>query len=172
MRPRHALLPILLGLAFASLGACVTTPAITPAPAAVPAIASVDSSPLAALAFMAGHWRDIHEGGVQEEGWFAPQGKLMVGVSREMRPDGRQYFEFLRIEARDDGIVYVAQPQGGTEVHFALVETGPQRALFSSPMHDFPRTIEYSRSGDTLRARLEGIEKGQPLTLEYTWRKQ
>lgn len=143
-----------------------------PPPPVVPAATSIAESPLAPLAFMAGHWRDIRGGGVQEEGWFAPQGKLMVGVSREMRPDGLQYFEFLRIEARADGIIYVAQPQGGAEVHFALAETGPQRALFSSPMHDFPRTIEYSRSGDTLHARLEGIEKGQPLTLEYSWRKQ
>lgn len=164
--------PILLLLALASLGGCVTTPATVPPSTPVPVVASVEGSPLAPLAFMAGHWRDIRDGGVQEEGWFAPQGKLMVGVSREMRPDGRQYFEFLRIVSRDDGIFYVAQPQGGTEVHFALAETGPQRALFSSPMHDFPRTIEYSRSGDTLRARLEGVEQGELLTLEYSWRKQ
>lgn len=170
--PPLALKPLLPWIALVSVGGCVTTPATVTPPSPVPVVASVESSPLAPLAFMAGHWRDIHDGGVQEEGWFAPQGKLMVGVSREMRPDGRQYFEFLRIEARDEGIVYVAQPQGGPEVHFALAETGPQRALFTSPMHDFPRTIEYSRAGDTLRARLEGVEKGQPLTLEYSWRKQ
>lgn len=163
---------IRIAIVLISLGGCVSMPESKPLAPEAPAAASVASSPLAPLAFMAGHWRDIRDGGVQEEGWFAPQGRLMVGVSREMRPDGRQYFEFLRIEVRDDGIFYVAQPQGGTEVHFTLVETGPQRALFTSPMHDFPHTIEYSRSGDTLRARLEGVEKGEPLTLEYSWTKQ
>ena len=123
------------------------------------------------LAWLAGHWASSGEnGGWSEELWLAPQGTLMPGLGREVRASGRSSFEYLRIEQRADGrIVYVASPGGGAATEFVLQSAGGQRAVFANPAHDFPQSLTYWREGSTLRARLEGRERGEPRSVEYRW---
>ena len=115
--------------------------------------------PLASLHWLEGAWTDPSGGSrTAEEHWIVPRGGLMLGVNRSMR-DGRAVaFEFLRIEARDDGsVVYVAQPNGrspGTD--FPLAEESEGRAVFRNPDHDFPDTLIYELRGDDLEIRVEG----------------
>lgn len=135
-----------------------------------PAAYTVEAPTLASLAWMAGHWIGAAEGSTQEELWLAPRGALMPGLSRETTPKGKEFFEFVRIEARADGIYYVAQPGGRPPTEFKLVEASPGRALFANPAHDFPRAIEYTRAGDRLHAHLEGAEDGKTRVLDYEYR--
>jgi uncharacterized protein YbjT (DUF2867 family) len=127
-------------------------------------------SPLDELHWLAGHWTAERDGGVQEELWLAPRGNVMPGLARETNAQGRTAFEYLRREARDGGIFYVAQPGGRPPTEFRLVERGTERAVFANPAHDFPQSLVYARDGVVLRARLEGEEGGRPRVLEYDWR--
>lgn len=127
--------------------------------------------PLEQLAWMAGHWVRVSAAGESsEEIWLSPRARLMPGLNREVTRSGRSFFEFLRIEQREDGrIVYVASPGGGPSTEFELTQLVDQRATFENPQHDFPRKLTYWREGDTLNARAEGMERGAPRQLDYRW---
>lgn len=92
----------------------------------------------------------------------------MLGLSRTVA-DGRTVaFEFLRIESRADGVVYVAQPQGRPPVEFKLTQRSENRAVFENPQHDHPKVIRYSKEADgSLRAEIEGDEKGKHKKMEF-----
>ena len=63
-----------------------------------------------------------------------------------------------------------ASPQGRhPPTGFALVESGPRRAVFENPGHDFPQRIVYERTGDRLDARIEGRQDDQPISEEWSW---
>ena len=123
------------------------------------------------LGWMAGHWvRHGADGSSSEEFWLAPRARLMPGLNREVTRTGRSFFEFLRIEQREDGrIVYVASPGAGPATEFALTQLDGQRVTFENPAHDFPRSLTYWREGDTLNARAAGQERGVPRQLDYRW---
>lgn len=56
--------------------------------------------------------------------------------------------ESLRIEARADGVFYVATPEGEPTTAFRLTRSTADEVVFENPQHDFPTTITYRRSGD------------------------
>lgn len=90
-----------------------------------------------------------------------PRGDMLVGMSRAVR-DGRTVsHEALRIEARGEGLVYVADPSGQTLTEFASVEVTDTSAVWENPGHDFPQRIIYRKGpGDSLFARAEGEGDG------------
>jgi hypothetical protein len=132
---------------------------------------------LQALAWMAGTWTGS-DGGVQrEEHWMAPRGGSMLGVHRDTQGGRTVSFEFLRIEAGADGIVYWASPQGRPATPFKLAgggaggATDDGSAVFENPHHDFPRRILYWRDGaGALCARTEGTLGGKPASEEWCWK--
>jgi hypothetical protein len=75
-------------------------------------------------------------------------GGAMLGTARTVAGGKMVSFEFLRIVERDGGLVYVAQPGGGTPVEFVLTELSATRALFENPAHDYPKRIVYERVGE------------------------
>src|SRR5262249_3825295 len=75
---------------------------------------------LDALAGMAGSWKGTMGRAAIEEHWIPPAGKTMLAVSRTVVGDRTAGFEFLRLEARADGIYYVAQPEGRPPTDFKL----------------------------------------------------
>ena len=118
------------------------------------------------LGFLAGAWgKDGHV----VEYWLPPLRGLMVGVNREPAGDGMPFFEYLRIEARADGIFYVASPKGGGTTDFRLTELSGSRAVFENPEHDFPTKIIYSRTGDRLRAEVGAERDGEWGSLVLDW---
>lgn len=141
---RHAR-PLVLALSIAA------HPAFGAAPAAPPKIAD--------LAFLAGSWV-IESGGVRvEEQWLCPGPDGMVGMGRttSVAKAKTVFFEYLRIEARAGGLVYVAQPKGGPATEFPLVRLEAGTAVFENLAHDFPKRIVYTRRADGgLTARVEG----------------
>jgi hypothetical protein len=139
---KFALALALFVLAFPALGA---------PPAAVPGVAD--------LAFLAGSW--VTDAGPMriEEQWLCPGPDTMIGMGRTVSvAKGKTvFFEYLRIEARADGLVYVAQPKGGPATEFRLVRLEARAAVFENLAHDFPKRIVYTRGADGgLTARVEG----------------
>jgi hypothetical protein len=147
MRPA-ALLPLL------ALLACAHAPGPRrPAPAGA----------LAPLAFIEGAWRSEARGTTVEEHWNAPRAGSMLGTGRVIVGERTVFFEFLRVEATGDGVVYVAMPRGGAATAFRLESAGGNEAVFVNPGHDFPSRITYRRAADgALVTRVEGVEDGRP----------
>jgi hypothetical protein len=107
------------------------------------------------LSWMAGHWRGTVDGMEMEEVWLAPAGGVMLGMHRDVK-GAKTSFEFLRIAATGDGIVFLAQPGGRPATSFPLVEATASRAVFANPEHDFPQRIVYTLTEGRLCARVEG----------------
>lgn len=95
----------------------------------------------------------------------------MLAVSRTVAGGRTVAFEFLRIETRADGAVYVAQPQGRPAVEFKLTQRSANRVVFENPQHDHPKIIRYSKELDgSLRAEIEGDEKGRHKKMEFRFK--
>ena len=137
---------------------------------APPSFAS-ETEPLQSLAWMAGTWTGEDGGTATEEVWIAPRGGLMLGLHRDVARGKAVSFEFLRIEATADGIVYFASPKGAPPTPFRLVEGKEGRAVFENPKHDFPVRILYWLGPDnSLHARIEGPGL-KPKAYEWVWKK-
>ena len=119
------------------------------------------------LGWMAGHWASEADGRWTEESWTAPRGGLMLGVNRSGRGEAARAFEFIRLQAGEDGVpVYWASPGGRPPVAFRLVSHGPGEAVFENPAHDFPQRIRYVVDGDELTATISAIDGSN----EMRWR--
>jgi hypothetical protein len=114
------------------------------------------------LAWMSGAWEGTAGKASIEEHWTPVAGGTLFGVSRTIVGGKTVAFEFLRIEARADGIFYVAQPNGRPPTDFKLIKLEGQSVVFENLAHDFPQRIIYRKNADeTLDARVEGERNGQ-----------
>ena len=157
----------LLGQAIRTLSA---GPQAAPAaPSAPPAATPTTTVSIADLAFMTGSWRLTRGDSVVEEHWTGPRGGTLFGVGRTMRGERTPAFEFLRIEARRDGIYYVASPSGRPATPFKLRQFAKDRVVFENRAHDFPQRIAYWREGERLCAEVSGTSKGKPSTEQWCW---
>jgi hypothetical protein len=122
-----------------------------------------------AMAMLEGTWREVKGTAVVDEVWTNNKGNVIVGVSRTV--DGlSNAFEFMRIENRKEGILFIAQPGGEQPTPFRLTAHDANKLVFSNPAHDFPQRIEYRRTGpDTLEATVGMFDgKGQKLVFKYS----
>ncbi|HEY7508805.1 MAG TPA: DUF6265 family protein [Vicinamibacteria bacterium] len=122
------------------------------------------------LSWMAGGWASRDGEEWTEEHWLAPRGGTMLGLHRDVRGRRTTGFEFLRIEARPEGLVYLASPGGRPATTFRAIEVSHERVVFENKEHDFPQRILYWRSPGALHARIEGVENGKPASMEWRWR--
>ena len=134
----------------------------TPAP-------SDPAGQLARLSWMAGGWASREGGEWSEEHWLAARGGTMLGLHRDVRGARTTGFEFLRIEARPDGLVYLASPGGRPATPFRAIEVSEDRVVFENKEHDFPQRVLYWRSPGALHARIEGTQAGKPASMEWRW---
>ncbi len=103
-----------------------------------------------------------------EERWSPALGGAMLAVSRTVSRDRMSAFEYLRIVERDGGLVYIAQPNGGTATEFVLSELGEKRAVFDNPRHDYPKRIVYELSAEgVLTATIGFSVGGTPRRFEF-----
>lgn len=121
------------------------------------------------LAWMSGSWAGNTGGVEMEEHWMAPKGGAMVGMHRDVAKGRMVSFEFFRIEPQNGKLVYLSSPKGIQAVPFTLIESGPTRAVFANPAHDFPQRIIYWKDGADLRARVEGPQNGKTVGEEWRW---
>ncbi len=139
--------------------------AVLPLPGAAAELDDLD-----ALSWLAGCWEGRGGGGRNQECWMAPQGGMMLGLSRVISERGTS-FEFLRIAAHGEGLAYLASLRGKEAVAFSLTESGEDRAVFANPWHDFPQRLTYRRDGDTLTARVEAQREGEWVGFDIAWKR-
>lgn len=119
--------------------------------------------PLKELAWLGGAWlAQRPDGEVTEELWLAPNGGTMIGSGRSVQAGKTAFFEYLRIEARDKEIVYVASPRGGSATEFTATKLDGATVVFENRKHDWPKRISYSTSKDGVHVRVDG-DPGQPV---------
>jgi hypothetical protein len=123
------------------------------------------------LGWMSGHWSGASSGVRMEEHWTSPAAGLMVGMHRDVAPSKKPAFEFLRIEQRESGPVYLAMPGGRPATEFPLKSLSGGQAIFENLNHDFPQRILYWRDGESLCARAEGTLNGNTVGEEWCWGK-
>lgn len=128
------------------------------------------ADPEMGLDWMAGAWADKREDRLVEEHWIQPGGGTMLGVNRTVSDGKTAFFEYLRIERTEEGIVLKASPLGRTPTPFTMIEQSDRRIVFENPDHDFPQRIIYWRLNDALHARIEGTQGGEEQATE--WRMQ
>jgi hypothetical protein len=107
--------------------------------AASPRAASPGTDPLAGLSWLAGDWAGDDKGTWNEEHWMEPSGGMMLAMHRDLKEGKATSFEFLRIEATPDGIIYFASPKGAPARPFRMIENQGQRIVFENPEIEFPR---------------------------------
>ncbi len=118
---------------------------------------STKNDSLERLSWLSGGWRvSLPNGEVNEETWTTPSGGLLVAMGRSVRQGKPAFHEYLRIEARGDKIVYVAQPMGQPPTEFILVPSAGKQAIFENLTHDWPKRIRYERTNNGLAVRVEG----------------
>lgn len=137
------------------------------------AVAAAQDKPAAAkaalrdIAWLAGSRSGPQGNTLIEESWTAPAGGTMLGTGRTIVKDRTVFFEFLKIEERDGGLVYTAWPNGKKPTEFRATRISGEAAEFENPGHDFPRVIAYRRAGAAVEVRLTGEEEGKPKVEEY-----
>jgi len=123
------------------------------------------------FAWLAGNWTFANGARCVEEHWTQPSSNMIVGTSRTVQGGRTVAFEFLRIEARADGVFYVAQPSGRPPVDFKLSSENAAELVFLNPGHaDHLKRIVYKRQGDDgLAARVEGEDGGRAFAVDYPY---
>ena len=108
---------------------CAASPLRAESPAAPAPKANLDQ-----LAWLAGHWQASEGDAFVEEHWMMPKGGLMLGLGRTVKGGRAVEFEFMRIEEKGDGLVYLASPGGKPATPFPLVERGDMSVVFESAL--------------------------------------
>jgi len=122
------------------------------------------------LAWLQGEWRSQTDDRWSEEVWTAPRGGMLLGLNRSGRGDAARAFEFMRIQAGDDGVpVFWGAPGGAPAVAFPMTRSGVDEVVFENPAHDFPTLIRYRRDGDRLTATVSGA--GGEGELAWQWQR-
>jgi Domain of unknown function (DUF6265) len=111
------------------------------------------------LDWMEGDWCGSSGDERIEEHWLPAHGGLRLGVARTLEGPRTSAFEFLRIEVVDGVATYIAQPGGAPPTAFKRTAGGDNWIRFENLQHDFPKRIEYRRTGNALHAEIAGPGK-------------
>lgn len=122
------------------------------------------------VAWLTGSWTGRQGRSETEEHWIEPNGGMMLAVNRTVQGD-KGFFEYLRIQEKNDSISYFASPAGRTAVEFRLKELGDRRVVFENLNNDFPQRIIYERKNQELQVKIEGDADGQLRSTNWTWKK-
>ena len=115
------------------------------------------------LEWMSGCWvqNEKQSDSFVYETWTKPFG-MMIGTNRRIKDGKVRAFEYLRIEARNGVVYYVAKPSSASaETSFKMIMLKKEKVVFENKDHDFPKHIIYSLEGAaSLVARVEDDNKG------------
>ncbi len=118
------------------------------------------------LAWLTGTWRARDGADLTEEQWTTATAGAMFGLGRSVTGDRTEFFEYLRVEARQGGLVFIAQPRGGPPVEFPQATCSPGDLTFANAAHDFPKQVRYRLQPDgTLATTVSAGERSQHLVL-------
>jgi len=131
---------------------------------------------LESLAWLEGCWRGAVNQREFREYWLPLQGGMLVGAGHTVMQDKTQDFDYLRVEARPDGVYYVVAPSGKPEASFkltAIVDDGHGIEFsFAKDGNEFPQRIVYHRGSEGwLYATVEGKLNGEDRKVTYPMRR-
>jgi hypothetical protein len=172
---------VALGAAWIGVTASAQTPSqSTPPAAATPAAKASTATPsLDQLSWLRGCWAGKVGRRDFLETWLPARGGMMVGISQSVVQEPKQPtvekmedYEYLRLEARPDGVYYVAIPSGKKEAAFKLTsvgeELGREAYTFTNPVDEFPQKIVYMRGKEGwLYAQVAGKVGNAPKEVTY-----
>ena len=153
------------------------------APAAAAPAAPAATPPLEELAWLRGCWAGKADRWDFIEQWSPPRAGMMIGFSHTTVQDKQHAaaartddYSYLRLEARADGIYYVAIPSGKKEAAFKLTSTreenGRMLYTFTNPADAFPQRIVYVRGKEGwLYAQVEGKLGSEQKQIIYPMRR-
>ena len=124
------------------------------------------------LDWLAGCWQRRTASGVVEEHWMRPRGGQLLGMGRTTRAGAVREWEFLRIYAAGDTLIFAAEPSGQQPAEFRMTPTGDTARVlrFENLAHDFPQRVLYRAAGrDSLIARVEGMRNGQLRGVDFAY---
>jgi len=115
-----------------------------------------DADALAPLGWLEGCWRGTVNKREYREHWMPLRGNLLIGASHTVAEGKTQDYEYLRLEARPDGVYYVVTPSGKKEAAFRLAEQTVDRTdnrndaifVFVNTAQEFPEKITYRRASE------------------------
>jgi hypothetical protein len=132
---------------------------------------------LASLEWLSGCWRGAVNQREFREQWLPAAGGMMIGAGHTVLQGRTQDYEYLRLEARSDGLYYVALPSGQKETSFRLAGTAHDEAsgaeiwTFANVAEGFPQRIVYRRGAEGwLYAGVEGSLNGEERKVLYPMR--
>jgi len=149
MNALHTVASGLTATALLSITGCHTTGTANP---------PSKGSPIEMAAFLAGEWMSETGATRTWETWSPPRGGLMLCSTVTVKDDKAVFFEFLRIEERGDGVVFIAQPRGKPPTEFTLGSHAADRVTFVNPANDYPKRITYALQDGHLMATIDGGE--------------
>ena len=119
---------------------------------------------------MSGCWarRDDSKKLLITEQWMTPAGTSILGMGRTVTEGKTMDWEFMRIEVQADGLVFIAKPRGNQdETSFKMIRSTADDIVFENNEHDFPQRVIYKFSGAKLIGRIEGMNNGKFLGIDF-----
>tara|TARA_R110001599_G_scaffold80918_2_gene218522 strand:+ start:1398 stop:1865 length:468 start_codon:yes stop_codon:yes gene_type:complete len=115
------------------------------------------------LTWILGSWERVNlkEGYTAFEIWEKESEYVYSGLGVSLRGTDTTFVEKLRIEIKDNEVMYVADVRANaTPTYFKMTQITNSSFISENPEHDFPKMISYELKGDDLTAIIsDGGEK-------------
>src|SRR4051812_16660888 len=108
--------------------------------AAIPVSAQAS---IARVAWLSGCWQMKRGNSTVEERWSSAAGGVLLNAGKTIRNDSLIEYEFVRVYARGDTLVYDAHPSGQAPAEFRALPPFEPAITFANPQHDFPQRLIY-----------------------------
>ncbi|WP_294991125.1 DUF6265 family protein [uncultured Stenotrophomonas sp.] len=133
---------------------------------------SANTAAAARFDWLAGHWCGGSEQRRIEEVWLPEAGGALLGMSRTLRREQMESFEYMRLVPAGSTAGLHVQPNGVAPTQFDIAEVGERRVVFENTQNDFPQHIEYRQSGVLLHASISGPgDDGKILRIAFQYRR-
>ncbi|HET8875043.1 MAG TPA: DUF6265 family protein [Casimicrobiaceae bacterium] len=138
------------------------------APVASAPAAPAATGPLAPLSWLAGCWQGNVNAREFRETWLPLRGGMLIGAGQQVSGGAMQDYEFLRIDARPDGVYFTQFSGDRKEISFKLSATATDGNdtifTFANTADAFPARLVYRRGTEgwlyeTIEGALNGSDK-------------
>lgn len=123
------------------------------------------------FAWMTGVWTMEKDGVTTWETWLPAVAGTMAGVTQTNVPGRAAEVAFATISEEPAGMTFSARAKTKAPTLFVLKSAAGGEATFENVQQTFPQRIVYRRCEADMCARLEGMVRGEPRSLEWRYRR-
>lgn len=123
------------------------------------------------FAWMTGTWTMERDGATTVETWLPAVAGTMAGVTQTNVPHRAAEVAFATISEEPEGMTFSARSKLKFPMPFVLKPGGGEEAVFENLSQDFPQRVVYRRCGEDMCARLEGVVRREPRSVEWRYRR-